>query len=867
MEKRNVYTNSFEITRLPGNNFFHHHEIDPEIGHRRRLAFRIIEKMQQDNPAVFNPRALYDGRSNIFAPREIPMSNFDVQFSPRRVYKVNIRSVAEISPQRVQHLISPQGAKDPTALMAVNLLQIIVQQAPNLRHQAPLDSKSFYIQAGSRELGQGLQAWRGYFQYVRSVRPVIGRLLINIDVCNTAIATGRDRYGISRFQKSPQLLRLGREQAEWRNLRAFLKSIEVSISINRGDKPRVKKISDLILQAGHHEFEINGAPTTVQTYYQQRYNRSIKPELFGIRSGKDSVFPAELCTVVPGQAYKKKLPPELQDTLVKFATQRPSDRLQQIKDAVGDSSKQIFDYKNSDFMREAGISVSVNPVEISGHVLMPPTIRYGDSTLNVNRGAWNLIGRRFSSPSRISSWAVIVLDQHANLDLVEQFTRKLVEHMERLGICMAFILLHRYGVAHILHFLVINPDQRIPHFEQGSGQDPAKRPSTWIKAYHLHCDASEESSSIYTQVKQWGNILNMVPTQCLRAGKWSGLNDQYCGNIALKVNAKIGGINSTVQWPGGMGNFLQQTMVVGADVGHPGPGNTVRPSLTGVVASVNADATIYTAFSNIQEPRREIIDKLDDMMFKSLKDYYEFNKKLPSNIVFYRDGVSEGEYDEVGRYEITAVEEAIKKVPDNIKPPGWVPKLTFIVVGKRYTVFFSHSPQRYSLAHIIIYRHHIRFFPMRDHQNELKSGNCPAGFAVDDQITNAAYPDFYLLSHAGIQGSTQPPAHYVVLRNDNNLPMRNLQELSFALCHVYASATRSVSIPAPVYYADVGAPLFIHVPLCIDFKPHQRVCSRAEIHFNPTLNYADELVTTATAVARARSSTSRRGSAVSWKLN
>lgn len=30
-----------------------------------------------------------------------------------------------------------------------------------------------------------------------------------------------------------------------------------------------------------------------------------------------------------------------------------------------------------------------------------------------------------------------------------------------------------------------------------------------------------------------------------------------------------------------------------------------------------------------------------------------------------------------------------------------------------------------------------------------------------------------------------------------------LQELAFTLCHSYARATRSVSIPAPVYYADV----------------------------------------------------------------
>jgi hypothetical protein len=36
---------------------------------------------------------------------------------------------------------------------------------------------------------------------------------------------------------------------------------------------------------------------------------------------------------------------------------------------------------------------------------------------------------------------------------------------------------------------------------------------------------------------------------------------------------------------------------------------------------------------------------------------------------------------------------------------------------------------------------------------------------------------------------------FIVILNDSH----RLQELSFALCHVYAKATRSVSIPAPVY--------------------------------------------------------------------
>ena len=39
--------------------------------------------------------------------------------------------------------------------------------------------------------------------------------------------------------------------------------------------------------------------------------------------------------------------------------------------------------------------------------------------------------------------------------------------------------------------------------------------------------------------------------------------------------------------------------------------------------------------------------------------------------------------------------------------------------------------------------------------------------------------------------------------------------MTFALTHVYARSTRSVSIPAPVYYADI-------------------VCARAKHHYDPS---------------------------------
>lgn len=52
---------------------------------------------------------------------------------------------------------------------------------------------------------------------------------------------------------------------------------------------------------------------------------------------------------------------------------------------------------------------------------------------------------------------------------------------------------------------------------------------------------------------------------------------------------------------------------------------------------------------------------------------------------------------------------------------------------------------------------------------------------------------------------TSRPSHYHVLWDDNNFKADELQALTYQLCHTYVRCTRSVSIPAPAYYAHLVA--------------------------------------------------------------
>jgi eukaryotic translation initiation factor 2C len=95
-------------------------------------------------------------------------------------------------------------------------------------------------------------------------------------------------------------------------------------------------------------------------------------------------------------------------------------------------------------------------------------------------------------------------------------------------------------------------------------------------------------------------------------------------------------------------------MIFGADVAHPGPGAS-RPSIASVVYSWDPAAASYIAYSEVQAPRQEIIQGLQAMVKKAVLAFGKKNVP-PKKIIFYRDGVSEGEMETVKQAEIRAIQ-------------------------------------------------------------------------------------------------------------------------------------------------------------------------------------------------------------------
>jgi eukaryotic translation initiation factor 2C len=200
-----------------------------------------------------------------------------------------------------------------------------------------------------------------------------------------------------------------------------------------------------------------------------------------------------------------------------------------------------------------------------------------------------------------------------------------------------------------------------------------------------------------------------------------------------------------------------------------------------VVASQDwPEVTKYAGLVSAQTRRQELIQDIGGMVRDLLISFKQSTGQKPQRIIFYRDGVSEGQFYQILLYELDAIRKACASLEPNYQPP-----VTFVVVQKR---------------------HHTRLFANNhnDQRSVDRSGNILPGTVVDSKICHPTEFDFYLCSHAGIQGTSRP-AHYHVLWDENKFTADGLQTLTNNLCYTYARCTRSVSVVPPAYYAHLAA--------------------------------------------------------------
>ena len=77
---------------------------------------------------------------------------------------------------------------------------------------------------------------------------------------------------------------------------------------------------------------------------------------------------------------------------------------------------------------------------------------------------------------------------------------------------------------------------------------------------------------LYAKIKRVTDTVIGVASQCVQSKHVINPKKQYCANVCLKINVKLGGMNSFLE-PTHIPFITDRpTIVIGADITHPGPG-------------------------------------------------------------------------------------------------------------------------------------------------------------------------------------------------------------------------------------------------------------------------------------------------------
>ncbi|VUZ40601.1 unnamed protein product [Hymenolepis diminuta] len=540
----------------------------------------------------------------------------------------------------------------------------------------------------------------------------------------------------------------------WPGIGEYIKNLEVEASHytnpDTGKKYSKRFKAHGLSPKSAREQMIEERNISIAAYFQEQYGIKLKyPDLPCVKTkaNREEYMPMELLQILPFQPPKADVGP-IASEMVRIAAVKPEQRFRKLQSFIRTVIKQ------SPLVKAMGLKLtSQDPVVADARILPTPNIT--GSGAPVTRGAW--VPTRFRVPAFMEVKYAIVHFVRAFSGL-DKAKRDISQAGQQLGLRLVFEEERKtIQIAGLSNY-----------FKQLREKDVKLAICILPK------------TGPYSDIKRACELEQFLVTQCVKESTL--IKSNPWPNILLKINGKLGGVNWELtgiekHWG------KEIVMIVGADVTHPGPvkTNALKKSVAAVVGSISSNYMKYVAVVRQQDyeineethTAREHIDDMEGIFEQLLEEFYRKNNTLPSKILFYRDGVSEGQFSIVVKIELTAMQRACTKLR-----PGYQPGFTFIIVQKR---------------------HHIRFLP-----TGVGLNNVIPGTIIDTDITHNSEFDFYLCSHQGIQG-TSKPAHYHIIYDDNNLGANELQLFTFYLCHAYMRCTRSVSYPAPTYYAHLAA--------------------------------------------------------------
>lgn len=620
-------------------------------------------------------------------------------------------------------------------------------------------SKFYPKNDGCFDLGGGVIAIKGYYA---SVHTATSRLLVNANVCTSAFYDPINLW----------TLMTAHGKTDRRSLEVFVKGLRVEIRYLKGDDGELLTKERSIFGFSHRpeqpvehgtandiSFGVQNKDgqrqiLTIAEWFLGQYKHAAKLDVPIVNLGNKERpvwTPAELCYVLPGQAYRKKLSPEQTNEMTKCGAVGPANNARRI---VGMVPKILGVTPAPGNLEAYGLKLDPKMVTVPGFVLNAPRISLsagiGSLTpVDVRRGRWNMAGKRFSVAADVKSWSYLILENQnsPHNDPIKKIDKNILEEFRT--------TVQSCGISGIKDAEPVNGQFKVtlgPRESEKANDEILRKVFEEIaekSTKMLLVFLPSNDAYIYSRIKRWGDLEYGISTVCclaseLRIGtpESSRHRVQFFANLAMKINLKFGGANQILVGTTAGSLLSQETMFVGIDVTHPSPGSLVdAPSIAGVVANIDKQFAQWPASISLQDTaKREMVQGLKKMLQERLRTYSRHNQgRLPDNIIIYRDGVSDSQYSAVLQEELPQLQDACRELyPANKTQP----RMAIIVVGKR---------------------HHTRFFPIQERDSD-KLGNPVNGTLVDRAVTSHRGWDFFLQAHTCIQGTARP-AHYVVIYN------------------------------------------------------------------------------------------------------
>ncbi|RZC57943.1 hypothetical protein C5167_005254 [Papaver somniferum] len=801
-----VKANHF-LAKLQMHKELYHYDvaIAPEVtswGVNRAIMKQLVNLYR--NSQLGGRLPAYDGQHSLFTAGELPFALRDFSITlpneddgmgisrAEKKYTVTIKLVAHPDLHHLELFL--QGRQTDVPQEVITVLDVVLRQEPTAKY--PAIARSFYSPTFGRRqsLGEGLEIWRGFYQ---SIRPTQMGLSLNVDMSSTAFIEALPVIEYVSRLLNRDIKGRPMTDSDRVKIKKALRGVKVQVT-HRGNMRRKYCISGITASATCElTFPVDdkGTLRSVVQYFQETYNVALQhtswPCLIVGNQRNPNYMPMEVCNIVEGQRYTKRLSERQITALLQVTCQSPRDRELDILQTVGQN-----EYDKDPYAKEFGMEIRKELASVEARILPAPLLKYHDTGRQKSClpivGTWNMLDKKMVNPGKVDNWVCINFSRNLQEVSVINFCKELAQ------MCCTHGMIYNLDPIYP-PYLATRPDHPDRALKDLYNYVRTKLQPQCKELDLLIVILPDSNGSLYGDVKRICETELGLVSQCCLTKHVYKPQRKYLANVALKINVKVGGRNTVLVDALSRSIPLVSdvpTIIFGADVTHPRPGEPNAPSIAAVVASQDwPEVTKYAGLVCAQASRQEIIEEMyketrgsdggiieGGMVKELLLSFYEATGRKPERIIFYRDGVSEGQFYQVLFHELHAIRMACKAMQENYQPP-----VTFVIVQKR---------------------HRTRLFADNNRSNagdkNIKFGNILPGTVVDSSICHPTEFDFYLCSHKGIKGTSRP-AHYHVLWDDNKFTADELQTLTNNLCYTYARCTSSVSIVPPAYYAHLAA--------------------------------------------------------------